>query len=35
MLRVVVLQVLFFVDMRIFPADVADLYCLKLFFTLS
>ena len=31
MLRVVVLQVLFFVDMRL-PRSVADLYCLKLFY---
>ena len=32
MLQVVVLQVLFFVDMRICPVfSVADLYCLKLF----
>ena len=30
MLRVVVLRVLFFVDMRL-PFSVADLYCLKLF----
>ena len=32
MLRVVVLRVLFFVDMRVAPySSVADLYCLKLF----
>ena len=32
MLRVVVLRVLFFVDMRLPPVfSVADLYCLKLF----
>ena len=32
MLRVVVLQVLFFVDIMICPVfSVADLYCLKLF----
>ena len=35
MLRVVVLRVLFFVDMRLRIQLVADLYCLKLFFTLS
>ena len=35
MLQVVVLQVLFFVDMRLPVFSVADLYCLKLFFTLS
>ena len=34
MLRVVILQVLFFVDM-VPVFSVADLYCLKLFFTLS
>ena len=32
MLRVVVLRVLFFVDMRRLVFSVADLYCLKLFF---
>ena len=32
MLRVVVLQVLFFVDMRLRVFSVADLYCLKLFY---
>ena len=31
MLRVVVLRVLFFVDMRLLVFSVADLYCLKLF----
>ena len=31
MLRVVVLRVLFFVDMRLPVFSVADLYCLKLF----
>ena len=31
MLRVVVLRVLFFVDMRLPRIVVADLYCLKLF----
>ena len=32
MLRVVVLQVLFFVDVKFAPVfSVADLYCLKLF----
>ena len=31
MLRVVVLRVLFFVDMRFSVFSVADLYCLKLF----
>ena len=31
MLRVVVLRVLFFVDMRLPRISVADLYCLKLF----
>ena len=31
MLRVVVLRVLFFVDMRLSALRVADLYCLKLF----
>ena len=30
-----VLRVLFFVDMRLPVFGVADLYCLKLFFTLS
>ena len=32
MLRVVVLRVLFFVDMRVAPYCVADLYCLELFY---
>ena len=32
MLRVVVLRVLFFVDMRLPVFSVADLYCLKLFY---
>ena len=32
MLRVVVLRVLFFVDMRLPCIRVADLYCLKLFY---
>ena len=32
MLRVVVLRVLFFVDMRLPRISVADLYCLKLFY---
>ena len=32
MLRVVVLRVLFFVDMRLPVFGVADLYCLKLFY---
>ena len=31
MLRVVVLRVLFFVDMRLPRIHIADLYCLKLF----
>ena len=34
MLRVVVLRVLFFVDMRVAPDSVADLYCLEVVFTL-
>ena len=35
MLRVVVLRVLFFVDMGLPRICCADLYCLKLVFTLS
>ena len=35
MLRVVVLRVLFFVDMRLPVFSVADLYCLEVVFTLS
>ena len=34
MLRVVVLRVLFFVDMRLPHCSVADLYCLEVVFTL-
>ena len=34
MLRVVVLRVLFFVDMRLPVFSVADLYCLEVVFTL-
>ena len=34
-LRVVVLRVLFFVDMRLPVFSVADLYCLKLFYVID
>ena len=35
MLRVVVLRVLFFVDMRLPRTQVADLYCLKRFYAVD